>query len=119
MTRKNLVRSLVAASLLAAGTGAFAQADNSNSASDPTYYGSWYYWNPLQPSGTVEVWTYRDYATPRWYVYGPTVTYRGPAVYDGWRYYDPPGVTYYTYPAETPLGIVTDPAYMGPRDATR
>ena len=42
MNRKNWVRSLIAASLLAVGTGAYAQADNSNSSTDPTYYGGWY-----------------------------------------------------------------------------
>ena len=111
MNRKNLVRSLVAASLLAMGTGAFAQADNSNSASDPTYYGSWYYWNPVHPSGTVEAWTYRDYATPRWYVYGPTVTYHGPAYYDNWAYYNTPQGS-----SITAMGTITQPGYMGPRD---
>ena len=112
MKRKNLVRSLVAASLLAVGTGAFAQADNSNSSTDPTYYGSWYYWNPVAPrTGTVEVWTYRDYATPRWYVYGPSVSYHGPAYYDSWSYYQPPqGSTV------TAMGTMTQPGYMGPRD---
>ena len=105
----------LAAALLGAGGSAIAQADNTNSASDPTYYGSWYWWHP-QPA--TRYWRNDFDATPRVYIYGPTVTYRGPAVYDSWRYYDPPGVTYYTYPAETPLGIVTDPTYMGPRDAT-
>ncbi len=68
MNRKNLVRSLVAASLLAIGTGAFAQADNSNSASDPTYYGSWYYWNPRASVGhgrSLDVSRLRDAALVR------------------------------------------------------
>lgn len=117
MNRKTLVRAALAASLLAVGTTtgttAFAQADNSNSASDPSYYGSWYYWSPLAPSGTVEVWTPRDYVTPRWYVYGPTVTYRGPAYYDSWTYYSTPHSPSYTASAT----VNTQPGYMGPRDA--
>jgi len=112
MNRKNLVRTAIAASLLAIGTSAFAQADNSNSATDPSYYGSWYYWNPVAPSGTVEVWTYRDYSTPRWYRYGPTVTYHGPAYYDSWTYYSTP-----TRPSYSASATITQPGYMGPRDA--
>ena len=109
MTRQHRIRTLVGAALLAVGTGAFAQADNSNSATDPTYYGSWYFWNPA-PRASVEVWTYHDYTTPRWYVYGPTVTYRGPAYYDNWYYYNPPSNA-------TAMGTITQPGYMGPRDA--
>jgi hypothetical protein len=106
----------LAAAMLAAGGNAFAQADNTNSASDPTYYGSWYWWHPRT---VAPRYGRDDDATRRVYIYGPTVTYRGPAFYDSWSYYNPPGVTYYTYPAETPLGLITDPAYMGPRDASR
>jgi hypothetical protein len=50
-------------------------------------------------------------------VYGPTVTWRGPAYYEEWRYYDAP-VRYYPSPSVTPLGTITDPSYMGPRDVT-
>ena len=113
MTRKNRIRTMIGAALLAVGTGAFAQADNSNSVSDPSYYGSWYYFNPL-PRANVEVWTYRDYASPRWYTYGPSVTYHGPAYYDSWYYYNSP-----SRGSVTALGTITDPAYMGPRDVSK
>jgi hypothetical protein len=113
--RKNFVRTAIAASLMAIGTAAFAQADNTNSASDPTYYGSWYYWNPFVSSPTVEVYTYRDYSTPRWYLYGPRANYHGPGYYDSWAYYDTP--TNPSWSASASLG--TQPGYMGPRDVTR
>lgn len=105
----------LAATMLAAGGSAFAQADNSNSATDPTYYGSWYWWNPA-PVATP-YWRDHDYASPSVTVYGPTVTWRGPAYYEEWRYYDAP-VRYYPSPSVTPLGTITDPSYMGPRDVT-
>ena len=113
MTR-NRIRTVLAAALLAASTGALAQADNTNSATDPTYYGGWHWWNP---STAPRVYREEDYSTPRVYIYGPTVTYRGPAYYEQWRYYDPP-VTYFPAPGTTPLGTVTAPDYMGPRDVT-
>ena len=118
MNRKNTLRhalgAALAASMLAAGGSALAQADNTNSATDPTYYGSWFWWNPAQDT---RYWRHDIDATPRVYVYGPAVTYTGPAYYESWRYYDPP-VTFYTYPSATPLGVVTEPGYMGPRDVT-
>jgi hypothetical protein len=113
MTNRNRIRTLVGAALLAVGTGAFAQADNSNSATDPTYYGAWYYFDAT-PGATVETWTYRDYVTPRWHVYGPTVTYYGPAYYDSWYYFRPPQSG-----TVTALGTITDPAYSGPRDVSK
>ena len=114
--RKNFVRTAVAASLMALAGAAFAQEDNSNSATDPTYYGSWYYWNPLVTApGDVEVYTYRDYWTPRWYLYGPRATYHGPGYYDRWAYYDTPSNP--SWSASASLG--TQPGYMGPRDVTR
>ena len=113
MTNRHRIRTLVGAALLAVGTSAFAQSDNSNSATDPTYYGSWYYFTPA-PSASYEVWTYRDYASPRWHVYGPRTTYYGPAYYDSWYYFRPPQSG-----SVTALGTITDPAYMGPRDVSR
>lgn len=105
-------RAVVAAVALAAAANAGAQADNTNSATDPTYYDSYYGFRPLPSSPYARD---ADFNVPRQYIYGPSSHSRGPAYYEPWRYYDQPPIVIAS-PGVTPLGTVTQPGYMGPRD---
>jgi hypothetical protein len=101
--KRTLLGTLVAATMLTAG-GAYAQADNSNSATDPTYYDSYYTfsWHPYAP-----YWREGYAPAPRYYVFGSRDHYRGPAYYDRWYYYNPP-----TYPSGvTIVGSAEFPIY--------
>jgi hypothetical protein len=106
------LRAVVAAASLVAAAAAGAQADNTNSATDPTYYDAWYGFHPVP---TTPYWRDSEFNEPRRYAYGPATHSRGPAYYESWRYYDSPP-RYYASPSVTPLGTVTQPGYMGPRD---
>ncbi|MEO8484821.1 MAG: hypothetical protein ABI585_00645 [Betaproteobacteria bacterium] len=114
--KRNPIRlgALLAALFFTAGGPAFAQSDNTNSATDPTYYDSWYYFY-APPSSPY--WRDGDFERRQWYAYAPSSHARGPAYYESWRYYDAP-TRYYPAPGVTPLGTVTAPGYSGPRAVT-
>lgn len=113
-TLRHSLRAFAAAACLAAAATASAQADNSNSATDPTYYDAYYGFNPL-PAAPFSRDT--EFNVPHEFVYGPSSHARGPAYYEPWRYYDQPPIIV-AEPGVTPLGTVTAPGYMGPRDVT-
>ena len=103
---------IAAAACLAAAATASAQADNSNSATDPTYYDAYYGFRPLPPAPYARD---DDFTVRRDFVYGPSSHSRGPAYYEPWRYYNQPPIIVAS-PSVTPLGTVVQPGYMGPRD---